>query len=91
LSPPEPKVVTEDVQAILLRTIRPEDPDQGEAVALIAELASTSTRTIYRILGRESKTLDLGLADRVVMAAGSHLDQCRLALPDGRVVDYLEG
>lgn len=82
-------MLTEDVQAILQRTIRPDDPDQGEAVALIAELASTSTRTVYRVLGAESEALDMGLADRLVMAAGAHLDQCRLRMADGQVVDYL--
>lgn len=76
------------MQGVLQGAVKPDDPDAGDAVALIAELAATSTRTIYRILGRESESLDLGLADRVVMAAGGHLSSCRLVLPDGELVDY---
>lgn len=77
------------MQAILQQAIRPDDPDQGEAVAMIAEQAETSTRTVYRVLGLESEALDMGLADRLVMAAGGHLSTCRLVLPDGRLIDYL--
>lgn len=84
---PEPRVLTEDVQAVLQKAVKPDDPDAGDAVALIAELAQTSTRTIYRILGRESTSLDLGLADRVVLAAGGDLNWCRLVGPTGELVD----
>lgn len=56
---------------------------------MVAELAETSTRTIYRILGKQSETLDLGLADRVALAAGGHLSGCRLRFADGRTVEYL--
>lgn len=87
---PEPKVLTEDVCTLLQRAIRPDDPDAGDAVALVAELATTSTRTVYRVLGRESNALDLDLADRLVMAVGSHLNECRLVLPDGRLIEYAD-
>lgn len=80
-------MLTEDVQAILRRSIRPDDPDQGEAVALIAELAQTSTRTVYRVLGRESHSLDLDLADRLVMAADDHLSSCRMVDSSGTLVE----
>lgn len=90
MSEPEPRVVAEDVRSVLNRAIRPDDPDAGDAVALIAELAATSTRTVYRVLGLESPTLDIGLADRLVLAAGGHLDECRLRLADGRLVEYLD-
>jgi hypothetical protein len=86
--PAEPSVLTEDVYRILRRAVRPDDPDEGEAVQVVAERARTSTRTIYRILGRQSETLNLDLADRVVLAADGHLSDCRLRMPDGSVVPY---
>jgi hypothetical protein len=76
------------VRVILRRAVRPDDPDEGEAVQVISERARTSTRTIYRILSLDSQELSLDLADRVVLAADGHLHECRLVMPDGRVVPY---
>lgn len=84
----EPRVLTEDICRILRRAVRPDDPNEGEAVQLLAEKATTSTRTIYRILSKQSETLSMDLADRVAIAAGGMLAECRLALSDGQVVDY---
>lgn len=86
---PEPRVLTEDVQAILRRVIRPSD-DSGESVTLIAAKAHVSTRTVYRVLNPdESKqTISLELADNLCRAADSHLRFCRLVWPDGEVTDY---
>lgn len=87
----EPRVLTEDVRSVLLSAIQPDSPDFGESVQLLAEKARTSTRTIYRVLGEHyGRTMDLGLADQLALAAGGHLMSCRLAWPDGRVVDYGE-
>lgn len=85
---PEPRVLTEDVQAALRRIIRPGDDDAGEAVASIAEKARVSTRTVYRVLNpAEAKpTVSLDLADRLCLAAGVHLrNVCRLVWPDGTI------
>lgn len=86
---PEPRVVTADVQSILRRVIRPGDEDSGESVALIAEKARISTRTVYRCLQADKPTLALDLADRLCLAADSHLVHCRLRWPDGTITDYI--
>ncbi len=86
----EPKVLTEDVRAILKRVIRPGDEDEGNgAVNVIAEKADTSTRTVYRVLSeKHTIAISLDLADRLVLAAGSHLVHCRLVWPDGTITPY---
>lgn len=88
---PEPRVVTEDVQRILARKVRPGDEDAGESVALIAERAGVSTRTVYRVLNpSESKpTISLDLGDRLCIAAGGNVSSCRLVWPDGAVTDFV--
>lgn len=83
----EPRVLTSDVRELLRRVI---DPDDGASVRQVAERASTSTRTVYRVLGCQKDTLDLGLADRLVLAVGAHLSDVHLVLEDGRVVDYAD-
>lgn len=91
----EPRVLTQDVQAVLRAVIRPDDDDAGKSVTLIAERADVSTRTIYRILNPverddgEPPTISLDLADRCCLAAGGHLRQCRLYWSsNGAVTDY---
>lgn len=86
----EPRVVTADVQAILRRVIRPDAEDEGESVALIAEKADTSTRTVYRVLSRTTDSISLDLADRLVLAAEAQLFECRLVFADGTVQKYLD-
>lgn len=86
---PEPRVLTADVQRILQEVVRPEDDDLGKSVSLIALRAGVSTRTVYRVLNpKDSESIGLDLADRLCLAADSHLIQCRLVWPDGRVTDY---
>jgi hypothetical protein len=93
----EPKVVTEDVAIVLERVVRPGDDDGGEAVSLIAERADTSTRTVYRVLSSRPSdddpipSINLDLADRLVIAAGGHLSACRLKWPGEEVTPYLSG
>lgn len=85
---PEPRVLTEDVQALLRRVVRPSMEDAGESVALIAERAKVSTRTVYRCLSPDEgkETISLDLADRLCVAAGAHLRfTCRLVWPDGTI------
>lgn len=76
---PEPRVVTEDVQRILERIVRP-GQDDGSAVALIAERARVSSRTVYRVLkpDEDKQTISLDLADRLCVACGAHISACRL-------------
>jgi DNA invertase Pin-like site-specific DNA recombinase len=86
--PGEPKVVTSDVRAILKQAIRPGEDDDG-GVAKIAEKAHTSTRTVYRVLSpKHAEAISLDLADRLCIAAGSHVALCRLKWPDGRITSY---
>lgn len=93
---PEPRVLTEDVQAILRGIIRPGDDDSGESVSLIAERAGVSTRTVYRVLNPTPRddgqppTISMDLADRLCLAADSHLRACRLYWPSGAVTAYVE-
>lgn len=77
----EPLVLTEDVRRVLMRYGIRGDGD-GESVEVIAEQANTSTRTVYRVLQNKTETLRLDLADRLVMAAGGHLSECRLVWKD---------
>lgn len=86
---PEPRVLTADVQAVLNRKIRP-DAELGESVALVAARARVSTRTVYRVLnpGESKETISLDLADRLCVAAESHLSSCRLVWPGGVITDY---
>lgn len=87
---PEPRVLTSDVQAILTNVIRPTTDDDGASVALIAEKAGVSTRTVYRVLNPvESKpSISLSLADALCLAADSHLKYCHLVWSDGSVTPY---
>lgn len=85
---PEPRVVTSDVQAILRVVIQPGIEDTGESVALIAEKAGISTRTVYRVLQGTTDTISLDLADRLCLAADSHLRLCKLMWPDGSITSY---
>lgn len=85
---PEPRVMTADVTAILRRVIRPGDDDGGESVSLIAEKAHISTRTVYRVLQGTTQTISLDLADRLCLAAESHLAHCRLVWPSGAITPY---
>lgn len=85
----EPKVLTSDVREILRQVIRPGEDDDGGGVAMIAEKADTSTRTVYRVLSENhTEAISLDLADRLCLAAGSHVALCRLRWPDGRVTPY---
>jgi hypothetical protein len=56
---------------------------------MIAERAETSTRTVYRVLSEShAEAISLDLADRLCLAAGSHVALCRLKWPDGEVTSY---
>lgn len=87
---PEPRVLTADVQAVLQTTIKP-GQDDGAAVALIAERAGISTRTVYRVLNPEEtkETISLDLADRLCVACGVHMSaSVRLRWSDGSITEY---
>jgi hypothetical protein len=86
----EPRVITEDVARLVRRKVRPDDDDVGSSVALVAEKADTSTRTVYRVLSESTPTISLDLADRLCIAADSHLAACRLSWPDGHTGPYID-
>jgi len=87
----EPRVITADVATILRAVVRPDDEDTGSSVSLVAENADTSTRTVYRVLSETTQTLSLDLADRLCLAAGSHVAACQLLFPDGTISNYFDG
>jgi hypothetical protein len=86
----EPKVVTADVAEIVRRFVRPDDDGAGASVALVAEKAETSTRTVYRVLSITTPATNLHLADKLCIAANSHLAACRLVWPDGTITPYID-
>jgi hypothetical protein len=90
----EPRVLTEDVQAVLRKKVQPSDElGNGQAVGLIADRAGVSTRTVYRVLNPDEAkvTISLDLADRLCIAAGVHIAfACRLVWPDGKVTPYVD-
>lgn len=82
----EPKVMTEDVRRIIQAVVG--DDDAG-GVSMLAEKADTSTRTVYRVLSpKHTESISLDLADRLCLAAGSHVALCRLKWPDGAITAY---
>jgi hypothetical protein len=87
----EPRICTIDVATVLKEIVRPDDEDAGSSVSLIAEKANTSTRTVYRVLSESTPTISLDLADRLCLAADSHLAACRLSWPDGSITPYFDG
>lgn len=86
----EPRVLTQDVQRVLRRIVRPDLDDAGESVVMIAQRAATSARTVYRVLSCTTDTINLDLADRLCLAADAHLSACRLVLADGTTVSYFD-
>lgn len=87
----EPRVLTEDVQTILRRIIRPDAEDDGDSVAMVAMKSNTSTRTVYRVLSRTTHSISLDLADRLVThGADAQLFECRLVWADGSIQKYLD-
>lgn len=97
-SEPEPRVVTAGVAELVRRVVRPDSEDVGSSVALIAERANTSTRTVYRVLSENTGAISLDLADRLCIAADAHLAACQLfwptpggeGWPDGEITPYID-
>jgi len=92
---PEPRVLTVDVQTILRARVLPGNDESGDSVTTIARHADVSARTVYRVLQGDKPTLSLDLADKLCLAAESHLalGGCRLAWngwpePGGFITDY---
>lgn len=93
----EPRALTVDVQYILRARVLPGDDANGDSVTLIADRAEVSARTVYRVLQGDKPTLSLDLADKLCLAAESHLAlaQVRLAWNNwpeegGYITDYAE-
>lgn len=88
----EPRPITRDVAAIVRKLVGPAgEADGGTSVRTIAMSARppTSARTVYRILANSTETISLELGDRVALAAGGHLSECRCLFPDGTIRSYL--
>jgi hypothetical protein len=80
----EPRVVAEDLITILNRAgyFAPRSGREGLPLAPLAEQAGSSVKTLSKLLRKEWKTIDLGLADRLCVAVGAHIGECRLDPPD---------
>lgn len=74
---PEPLVNAQDV-ARAIRNTGIFDEHGEETVARIAQRSGITARTIQRVLQREAKPLKLDIADRLLVAAGAHLADCRV-------------
>lgn len=80
----EPRVVAEDLIAILNREgyYAPRSGRDGLPLAPLAEQAKSSVKTVSKLLRGEWATIDLGLADRLCVAVGESVNECRLDPPD---------
>ena len=87
----EIRVMAADIKAILIRTRSASAGNSDEAKhsrKALAEVAGCSSRTIDRIMADERETIELDMADRIVLAAGGGLNECRVLLPTGEIEDY---
>jgi hypothetical protein len=87
---PELRVITEDVKAIIEKALQTEHEEYGLSVSVLAEKAGTSTRTVYRVLAVERKTVSLSLADNLCVAADAHVGECRMVNENGDIVSYYD-
>ena len=74
----EPRVVAADVADVLKRRVMPDIDGAGESIASIADRSSTPEDTVLRVMQGRWKTISLDLADRLLVACGSHLYECEL-------------
>ncbi len=76
----EPKVRCADVARQLERAIKPESRGEGLglSVALVAERAQASEDTVLRVMHNRWQVISLDLADRLLVAVGSHLSECEV-------------
>ena len=80
--PDEPRVAAADVRRILAGRVWPDNDSGGIEVAVLAARAGVSTRTVYRAMAESKKPcMPLGLADRLLVAAGHHLSEVALIDP----------
>lgn len=74
----EPRVITDDVKrALNLAGITADKQNKG-SVDRIARRVGVTPRTIYRVLECKTDTIKLDLADRIMVALGRHVSECRL-------------
>lgn len=87
----EIRVMAVDIKQVLLRTRSAAVGKTEEAKnsrKALAEVAGCSSRTVDRIMADERETIELDMADRIVIAAGGGLNECRVLLPCGTIEDY---
>lgn len=84
MSDTEPRVVAEDLIELLNRAgyYAPRSGRDGLPLAPLAERAGSSVKTLSKLLRGKWETIDLGLADRICVAIGEHVSECRLDPPD---------
>lgn len=81
----EPRILAEDVQTVLVRALGRNEDERKESLPALAERAETTSRTVQRIINGQSQTVGLALADRLCIASGTHLSECRVVHADGRI------
>ena len=74
----EPRVITDDVKrALNLAGVTADKQNKG-SVDRVARMVGVTPRTIYRVLECKTDTIKLDLADRIMVALGRHVNECRL-------------
>lgn len=71
----EPRVVAEDVAAVVRRYLD-KYPSVEAARQQMAEEVGCSTETVKRLTRGAWETIDLDLADRMLVVCGGHLSEC---------------
>lgn len=80
----EPRVIAADIITILNREgyFEPGSGRESLPIESLAESAATSAKRLRKLLHGEWETIDLSLADRLCVALGAHISECRLDPPD---------
>jgi predicted transcriptional regulator len=79
----EPRVLCEDVKRALNQAGVTADKKNKGSVEKVALSVGVTPRTIYRILDCRTESIKLDLADRVLLAVGCRVNECRLVWKDG--------
>ena len=74
----EPRIIARDLIKLLNLAgyYAPRSGRDSLPLAPLAESASSSTKTLSKLLRGEWYTIDLDLADRICVAVGEHVSEC---------------